>query len=139
MPSFLQLSALAAVIVGISGCQTGQYQAASEPSYNQTQPRYSQTGTRYNSSDSREAQCRDEARRASADASNTNVGKTAGGAIVGGLVGYAVGRNTTHHGHRYSGAGTAIGTAAGATVGHNMGDNPQAVFDAVYADCMNLR
>ena len=137
MSKFINFSALAVILVSASGCQTGQYQAATEPSYGSSQSRYSQTsGSQRYSGD---AYCRDEARRASSDASSSNVGKTATGAVVGGLVGYAVGRNTTHHGHRYSGAGTAVGTAAGAAVGHNMGDNPQAVYDAVYADCMNRR
>ncbi|MBG7601837.1 MAG: hypothetical protein IZT60_04730 [Gammaproteobacteria bacterium] len=137
MSNFINFSALAVILVTASGCQTGQYQAATEPSYDSSQSRYSQTSgsQRYQG----DAYCRDEARRASADASNANVGKTAGGAVVGGLVGYAVGRNVSHHGYRYSGAGTAVGTATGAAVGHNMGDSPQAVYDAVYADCMNSR
>ncbi len=137
MSNYIQLSALTVILVSAGGCQTGQYQAATEPSYSSSQSRYSQTSG--NQRYSGDTYCRDEARRASADASNANVGKTAGGAVVGGLVGYAVGRNTTHHGYRYSGAGTAVGTATGAAIGHNTGDNPQAVYDAVYADCMNRR
>ena len=137
MFKFIHFSSLALILMSTSGCQTGQYQAAAEPSYSSSQSRYSQTSG--NQRYSADAYCRDEARRASADASSSNVGKTATGAVVGGVVGYAVGRNTTHHGYRYSGAGTAIGSATGAAVGHNMGDNPQAVYDAVYADCMNRR
>ena len=124
------ITAVAVMLVSTAGCQTGQYQAATAPSY---------SAAPGNSSYTREAQCREEARQASANAGASNVGKTAGGAVVGGLVGYAVGRNVTHHGYRYSGAGTAVGTATGAAIGHNMGDNTQAVYDNAYINCMNRR
>lgn len=124
------ITAVAVMLVSTAGCQTGQYQAATAPSY---------SAAPGNSSYTREARCREEARQASANAGASNVGKTAGGAVVGGLVGYAVGRNVTHHGYRYSGAGTAVGTATGAAIGHNMGDNTQAVYDNAYINCMNRR
>jgi uncharacterized protein YcfJ len=125
------IAAVAVMLASTAGCQTGQYQAATAPSYSAAPASSSYP------SYTREAQCREEARQASANASSSNVGKTAGGAVIGGLVGYAVGRNVTHHGHRYSGAGTAVGTATGAAIGHNMGDNTQAVYDNAYINCMN--
>lgn len=123
MLKYINLSALAVILLATGGCQTGQYQTATAPSVGPGQ--------------TREAYCRQEAYDASRRVSSSNVGRTAGGAVIGGALGYAVGRNVSHHGRTYRGAGTAVGATTGAVVGGSMSQSPQAAYDAAYTNCMN--
>lgn len=131
--------AVAVIVLSIGGCQTGQYQAAAGPSVGPGQ--------------TLEARCRQQASRASSQAGTGNVVKTVAGATIGGLVGNAIGGGINrygyypygwyggHYGHAgsYRGVGTVVGAGAGAAVGNSMAENPQAVYDVAYTNCMNHR
>ncbi len=134
-----RIATIVMVVGSVSGCQTGQYQAATGPSVGPGQ--------------TLEARCRQQASRASSQAGTGNVVKTATGAVIGGVVGNAVGgginrygyypyeRYRGYYGHAgsYRGIGTVVGAGAGATIGNSMSENPQAVYDVAYTNCMNRR
>lgn len=131
------LVAIAVVVAATSGCQTGQYQAAAGPSVGPGQ--------------TLEARCQLQASRASSRTGTGNIVKTVAAATIGGIVGNAVGGGIRRygygyggyygHGHHgsYRGVGTVVGAGAGAAVGNSLAENPQAVYDVVYTNCMNHR
>ncbi|MFK7845752.1 MAG: hypothetical protein AB8G77_10650 [Rhodothermales bacterium] len=135
----IRLTVIAVVFVSTSGCQTGQYQAAAGPSVGPGQ--------------TLEARCRQQASRASSNAGTGNIVKTVAAATVGGIVGNAIGGGINRYGYypygwhggyyghagSYRGVGTVVGAGAGAAVGNSMAENPQAVYDVAYTNCMNHR
>jgi len=129
--------AIAVAVAAVSGCQTGQYQAATGPSVGPGQ--------------TLEARCRLEASRASSRTGTGNMVKTVAAATIGGIVGNAVGGGIRRYGYGYGGyygyghhgsyrgVGTVVGAGAGAAVGNSMAEDTQAIYDVVYTNCMNHR
>ena len=132
----IRLTAIAIIVAGTSGCQTGQYQAAAGPSVGPGQ--------------TLEARCRQQASRASSKTGTGNIVKTVAAATIGGIIGNAVGGGIRRYGYypyggyggyggTYRGVGTVVGAGAGAAVGNSMAENTQAVYDVAYTNCMNHR
>lgn len=128
---------IAVAVAAASGCQTGQYQAATGPSVGPGQ--------------TLEARCRLQASRASSRTGTGNMVKTVAAATIGGIVGNAVGGGIRRYGYGYGGyygyghhgsyrgVGTVVGAGAGAAVGSSMAEDTQAIYDVVYTNCMNHR
>lgn len=122
----LKVAAIGFIALGVSGCQTGQYQSqpggiaatvAIPPS------------TILTPAQQREVTCRQRASGAQSRANTSNPFTTLAGSVAAGMVSTAIGAGVGGYGYH-------IGSATGSAVSNSMAQNPQMSYEATYTNCM---